>query len=97
MARPQQFAIGWPCSTTTWLKPPSLDVNLADGDITPVVERLLAMGAQIIFQTGTGLPPEMAARFPGLAVQMKPNMPEKLVGQLAEMLRIKQTAAVLIK
>lgn len=73
-----------------------LDVNLADGDITPVVERLLAMGAQIIFQTGTGLPPEMAARFP-LAVQMKPNMPEKLVGQLAEMLRIKQTAAVLIK
>jgi DNA-binding response OmpR family regulator len=69
-----------------------LDVNLADGDITPVVERLIAIGAEIMFQTGTGLPPELAARFPGLTVQMKPYDPERLVEQLDEMMRIKQTA-----
>ncbi|MEP6869028.1 MAG: response regulator [Novosphingobium sp.] len=74
-----------------------LDVNLADGDITPVVERLIAIGAQIIFQTGTGLPPELAARFPGLNVQMKPYNPERLVEQLGEMLRVKQTHAALIR
>lgn len=71
-----------------------LDVNLADGDITPVAERMIAMGVQIIFQTGTGLPPELAARFPGLIVLTKPCSPESLVEQLGEMLQIKQTSPV---
>ena len=74
-----------------------LDVNLSDGDITPIVQRLTAMGAVIIFQTGTGLPPELAARFPDLTVQMKPYNPEKLVEQLGEKLRTRQTSAALSK
>ncbi|MEO7383472.1 MAG: response regulator [Novosphingobium sp.] len=66
-----------------------LDVNLGDGDITQLVEKLLALGAPIIFQTGVGLPPKMAARFPGLPVHIKPCVPEFLVEQIGEMLRAK--------
>lgn len=55
------------------------------------------MGAEIILQTGTGLPPELAARFPDLAVQMKPYNPQQLVEQLGEKLRTKQSDAALIK
>ncbi|MEO6715886.1 MAG: response regulator [Novosphingobium sp.] len=67
-----------------------LDVNLADGDITPVVERLFALGAPIVLQTATQLPPDIAARFPGLTVHIKPCVPERLVEQIDEMLRAKQ-------
>ena len=59
-----------------------LDVNLADGDISPVAERLLVAGIPIILQTGIGLPAELAARFPDLAVEIKPCVAAKLVAQL---------------
>ena len=60
-----------------------LDVNLADGDIWPVAERLMNAGIPIIIQTGIGLTPKMAARFPDLVVQIKPCVASKLVVQLA--------------
>lgn len=63
-----------------------LDVNLPDGDISPVVERLSALGCPIILQTGIGLPPALAGRFPNLVVHIKPCRPERLVGELEEML-----------
>ncbi len=66
-----------------------LDVNLADGEITPVIERLFAIGAAIVVQTGAGLPPAIAARFPSLTVHMKPCAPERLVEQVIELLRAK--------
>ena len=67
-----------------------LDVNLADGDISPVAERLIAAGIPIIIQTGIGLPPKLAARFPDLTVQIKPCAAATLVMQLeALMLTIK--------
>ena len=59
-----------------------LDVNLVDGDITPVAERLIAAGIPMIIQTGIGLPPKLAARFPDLTVQIKPCAAATLVLQL---------------
>jgi DNA-binding NtrC family response regulator len=63
-----------------------LDVNLPDGDISPVVERLASRGCPVILQTGIGLPPGLAGRFSNVVVHIKPCRPEQLVGQLEEML-----------
>jgi DNA-binding response OmpR family regulator len=60
-----------------------LDVNLSDGDISPVAERLIGLGIPVIFQTGVGLPPGLADRFPGLIVRIKPYVAARLVAELA--------------
>ena len=60
-----------------------LDVNLVDGDITPVAEAILRLGIPVILQSGIGLPPELAARFPAVVIHSKPCNPAKLVAQLA--------------
>ena len=72
-----------------------LDVNLADGNITPVAERLIAAGVPVILQTGIGLPPELLARFPDLMVRIKPCRAATLVAQLEVLLAERQTAAEL--
>ncbi|CAN7384515.1 response regulator [Bosea sp. LjRoot9] len=59
-----------------------LDVNLSDGDVTPVVDILVARGIPLIFQTGVGLPPSLKARYPDLLVYAKPVMSERLVDML---------------
>ena len=59
-----------------------LDVNLMDGDITPVADILIRAGIPMILQTGIGLPPLLLARFPGLQVQIKPCVAAVLVRQL---------------
>ena len=59
-----------------------LDVNLTDGDISAVAETLILAGVPIIVQTGNGLPPKLAARFPDLVAQIKPCAAATLVVQL---------------
>lgn len=59
-----------------------LDVNLIDGDISPVVEYLVERGVPLILQTGVGLPADLAARYPGLIVRIKPTIAAVLVAQL---------------
>jgi DNA-binding NtrC family response regulator len=63
-----------------------LDFNLPDGDISPVVERLVALDLPVILQTGIGLPPGVAACSSKLVVHIKPCRPERLVCELEEML-----------
>lgn len=63
-----------------------LDVNLIDGDITPVAEAILRLGIPVILQSGTGLPPELAARFSDVVIHSKPCVSAKLVAQLAELI-----------
>lgn len=65
-----------------------LDVNLVDGDIGPVAELLIASGIPMIIQTGIGLPLELAARFPDLAVQIKPCVSARLVAELVELIAV---------
>lgn len=63
-----------------------LDVNLADGDITAVVDALMALGVPLILQTGGGLPAELGLRFPNLTVRIKPVLAENVVKELARMI-----------
>ncbi|MGI9169244.1 MAG: hypothetical protein ACR2FH_03590 [Caulobacteraceae bacterium] len=63
-----------------------LDVTLADTDITPIAEYLIEAGVPLILQTGVGLPPALAARFPDLPVKLKPCGSDYLVRELAVMI-----------
>lgn len=63
-----------------------LDANLTDGDITPVAVLLLEAGIPIIIQSGVGLAPELAARFPDLEVHIKPYIAADLVAQLGALI-----------
>ena len=63
-----------------------LDVNLLDGDITPVVEYLVARGVPLVLHTGVGVPPELAARMPDLIVRLKPTSAADLVALIETML-----------
>ncbi len=71
-----------------------LDVNLTDGDISPVAERLLAAGIPIILQTGVGAPPALISRFPDLAVRLKPCVAAQLVVQLVALIARHRLAKV---
>lgn len=63
-----------------------LDVNLSDGDITPVVITLAERGVPTILQTGIGLPPALATQFPALVVHIKPCTPAHLISELTKLL-----------
>ena len=67
-----------------------LDVNLVDGDITPVAERLIADAVPLIFQTGVGLPADLAARFPDLVVRIKPCIASEMIEHLAAMIETRR-------
>ena len=55
-----------------------LDVNLLDGDVTPVLERLVESGVPAVVNTGTARPWEMETVFPSVPVFTKPTDPEIL-------------------
>ncbi len=59
-----------------------LDVNLIDRDISPVVECLIERRVPFILQSGVGLPPKLAARFPDLKVHIKPIIAVRLIEDL---------------
>ena len=52
-----------------------LDANLLDRDITPVAMRLADTCIPFVMHTATGLPPEVAKRWPDLPVLPKPAPP----------------------
>ncbi|MFK4825137.1 response regulator [Paenochrobactrum sp. BZR 588] len=49
-----------------------LDMNLSDGNVTPVLERLLAHGIFVIIYSSASLPKEMTKRHPSLSFFQKP-------------------------
>jgi CheY-like chemotaxis protein len=63
-----------------------LDVNLPDGVVTPVADRLFARRVPVIFCTGVGLPFALKQRFPDAVVFMKPVMMSQLIGRLAQLI-----------
>ncbi len=70
-----------------------LDSNLTDGDITPVATLLLDANIPIIIQSGVGIPPELAMRFPALVVFAKPYVAADLVSKLAVLIAAKRNHA----
>lgn len=61
------------------------DVNLSDGEITPVLERLAAARIPAIIHSGGVLPFNREA-FPQMPVLTKPASPKALVSTLARLL-----------
>jgi DNA-binding NtrC family response regulator len=60
-----------------------LDVNLSDGDITPVLESLRARSVGVVVYTGGGgLPTGVGERHPEIVVLQKPVQPGRLVGEI---------------
>jgi DNA-binding NtrC family response regulator len=63
-----------------------LDVHLADGEVTPIAERMLQAGIPVIIQTGVGLPAALRERYPELHAYLKPVPSTQLVAELARLL-----------
>lgn len=63
-----------------------LDVNLVDGECSPLVEALVGLDIPFIVHTAVDLPPALATRFSGLTVQIKPCPAATLVAQLEMLL-----------
>ena len=59
-----------------------LDINLPDGQITPIVEALRAQHVPTIIYTGGELPATVKARHPDLRVLQKPALPARLVAEI---------------
>ena len=59
-----------------------LDAKLLDQEITPVALRLASAGIPLVVHSGTGLPAEVAAKWPDLPVLMKPMPAHQVVERL---------------
>lgn len=54
-----------------------LDVNLIDGEVTPVLRRLISQGVPIVVNTGTRIPEEVGGE--NIPVFTKPTKPQVLI------------------
>jgi CheY-like chemotaxis protein len=59
-----------------------LDVNLSDGDVTPVTELLIEVGVPVIFYSGLALPAALRERFPSVPAFKKPTPLVRLFNEL---------------
>lgn len=59
-----------------------LDVNLADGSATPILEALSARGIPAVVCTGDVVPEDVRHRHPDLVALSKPVLPARLIGEL---------------
>jgi DNA-binding NtrC family response regulator len=73
------------------IKAAILDFNLTDGDVLPVATLLFAANIPFIIQSGIGLTPELAARFPNVAVHIKPSVAADLVTELSVLIAARGT------
>lgn len=64
-----------------------LDVNLRDGDVTPVVRALHELGIPLTIQTGVGLPANFRERYPDVPVHSKPMNAGILVNEIASLIQ----------
>ena len=63
-----------------------LDLNLTDGEVTPVAEQLLDQSVVVILHSGVAPPIKLRERAPVLILCAKPIAPEKVVQTLTEAL-----------
>ena len=68
-----------------------LDVQLLDGEISPVALRLIEQGTPLVFQTGTGLPVVLVELDIELVVVLKPVAPMIILALLLAKI-MRQTA-----
>jgi DNA-binding NtrC family response regulator len=65
-----------------------LDFNVADGEITPVLDLLIARGVPVAIYTGRGIPAALCARHPNLPVLRKPLSSARIVEEMARIAQI---------
>jgi DNA-binding response OmpR family regulator len=63
-----------------------LDVNLPDGIVMPVAERLSNQDVPVIFCTGVELPAAIKQRFPDAVVYMKPVLMNEIIRRLVALM-----------
>jgi hypothetical protein len=63
-----------------------LDVQLSDGDVTPVATALVAVGIPVVFQSGVNLPPELRRQCPGVAYYKKPVSTQLLLEKIVQLI-----------
>ena len=63
-----------------------LDVNLADGPVTPILEALSARGIPTVVYTGGSVPEDVRQRHPELVALAKPVLPARLIGELRKII-----------
>jgi DNA-binding response OmpR family regulator len=59
-----------------------LDLNLADGEVTPVLEALHASKAPTVIYSGGDLPAKVRQRHPELVALRKPVLPGRIVAEI---------------
>jgi DNA-binding response OmpR family regulator len=64
-----------------------LDLNLGDGNVTPVLEALAARGVPAVVYTGGEVPESVRKRHPNLIALTKPVPPARLVVELRRVMR----------
>jgi DNA-binding response OmpR family regulator len=71
-----------------------LDAKLADRDITPVALLLASSGVPLVVHSATGLPADVAARWPDLPVLTKPAAAQAVARRLLrEMEKVRMKSA----
>jgi CheY-like chemotaxis protein len=63
-----------------------LDVQLSDGNVTPVAEALVARGVPMIIQSGVALPADLRRQCPDVIHYRKPASARLLLEKLAELI-----------
>jgi DNA-binding NtrC family response regulator len=63
-----------------------LDVNLADGEVTPVLDALLAREVPVLLYTGGGATAEILLRKPDIAIIRKPARAAQILSSLGALL-----------
>jgi hypothetical protein len=51
------------------------DVNVLDGEITPVAERLIAQRVPVLIYTGRGAPADLRSKYPSLPILLNRSGP----------------------
>ena len=64
-----------------------LEVQLPDGDVTPVAKVLIARRVPMVFQSDADLPPELQSLCPDVPVFKRPVSARLLVERLSELIR----------
>jgi len=62
-----------------------LDVQLSDGNVTPVAAALVARQIPMVFQSSVSLPPDLRRQCPDIAHFRKPASAKLLIEKIAEL------------
>ena len=63
-----------------------LDVQLSDGNVTPVATALIAVGIPVVFQSAVNLPSDLRRQCPDVAYYKKPVSTQLVLGKIVQLI-----------